>query len=85
MPLVVPGINSSMGNNNNNSRSEWINKLLGKKLTESTTDVNCFAKKDLPPLHRVLKRGDVTTMDYQPDRLNIHVDDDGTIRDVRYG
>lgn len=24
--------------------------------------------RDLPPLHRVLRRGDVTTLDYQPDR-----------------
>lgn len=33
MPLVVPGINSSFGD-----KSEWVNKLMGKKLTDSTTD-----------------------------------------------
>lgn len=35
MPLLVPGINTSLG-----EQSEWINKLMGKKLTEETTDVN---------------------------------------------
>lgn len=35
MPLVVPGVNSSMGD-----KSEWVNKLIGKKLSETTSDVN---------------------------------------------
>ena len=33
MPLVVPGINSSLGD-----KSEWVNKLMGKKISESTGD-----------------------------------------------
>lgn len=39
MPLVVPGINACMG-----EKDGWVNKLMGKKITESTTDVNvcCF-------------------------------------------
>ncbi|GAD96628.1 conserved hypothetical protein [Paecilomyces variotii No. 5] len=80
MPLVVPGINSSFGD-----KTEWVNKLMGKKLTDSTNDATSFAKKDLPQTHRVVKPGDMTTMDHNPDRLNIHVDDDGTVRDVKYG
>lgn len=33
MPLVVPGINSSMGD-----KSEWVNKLMGKKISETASD-----------------------------------------------
>lgn len=33
MPLVVPGINSNMGD-----KSEWANKLMGKKISDSTSD-----------------------------------------------
>lgn len=33
MPLVVPGINSSMGD-----KSEWANKLMGKKISDSGSD-----------------------------------------------
>lgn len=35
MPLIVPGVNSSLGN-----ASEWTQKLVGKKISESTSDVN---------------------------------------------
>ncbi|KAJ5086438.1 hypothetical protein NUU61_007745 [Penicillium alfredii] len=79
MPLVVPGVTSSLGD-----QSEWVNKLMGKKISE-TSDATSFAKKDLPESHRVLKPGDMKTMDHKPERLNIHVDDDGTVRDVNYG
>lgn len=36
MPLVVPGINNTSGGA---SQEEWLNKLAGKKLTESSSDV----------------------------------------------
>lgn len=36
MPLVVPGINSSLGDNT----GEWAQKLVGKKISESSSDVN---------------------------------------------
>ncbi|EEA20607.1 hypothetical protein TMatcc_000601 [Talaromyces marneffei ATCC 18224] len=82
MPLVVPGIHSSLAENKKN---DWLDELMGKKLTDSKTDELSFAKQDLPPNHRIL--GPDTTMipDYQPDRLIIRVDDEGTVRDVRYG
>jgi len=44
-----------------------------------------FAKKDLPEKHRVVKEGDMMTMDHNPDRLNIHVADDGTVTKVTHG
>lgn len=31
MPLVVPGINNTGG-----SKDEWLNKLVGKKISESS-------------------------------------------------
>lgn len=33
MPLVVPGINSDMGD-----KSEWVNKLMGKKISDTGSD-----------------------------------------------
>jgi len=33
MPLVVPGINSEMGD-----KSEWVNKLMGKKISDTGSD-----------------------------------------------
>lgn len=35
MPLVVPGIQTSL---TGNQTTDWVDKLLGKKLTDSTTD-----------------------------------------------
>jgi hypothetical protein len=106
MPLVVPGLQSKDGNNNND---DWMSKLMGKKLGEqhdemvrlsvspaSSSPLDCtvvqisnvcqtFAKQDLPKEHRVLKPDSMSTMDHKPERLNIHVDDDGTVKNVRYG
>ncbi|KAJ5186328.1 hypothetical protein N7449_011092 [Penicillium cf. viridicatum] len=79
MPLVVPGINSSFGD-----KSEWVNKLMGKKISDTSNETS-FAKKDLPETHRVLKPGDVKTMDHNPNRLNIHVNEDGVVHDVNSG
>ncbi|KAJ5794218.1 Proteinase inhibitor I78 [Penicillium paradoxum] len=79
MPLVVPGINTSMGD-----KSEWINKLMGKTISDTSNETN-FAKKDLPECHRVLKPDDMKTMDHNPNRLNVHVDGEGAVRDVNFG
>ncbi|KAE8378106.1 peptidase inhibitor I78 family-domain-containing protein [Aspergillus bertholletiae] len=78
MPLVVPQVNSG-------DKNEWLNKLAGKTITEETSDVTSFAKKDLPKSHRILKPGDMMTMDFRPDRLNVHLDDKGTVHDVNFG
>ncbi|KLJ10701.1 hypothetical protein EMPG_09869 [Blastomyces silverae] len=61
MPLIVPNVS-------NDDKADWAAKLLGKKLTESTSDNVSFAKKDLPPVHRVVKPGMAMTMDYKPER-----------------
>ncbi|PYH81958.1 hypothetical protein BO82DRAFT_71154 [Aspergillus uvarum CBS 121591] len=82
MPLVIPGINNTSGGS---SQDDWSHKLMGKTVTEGSSDVNSFAKKDLPETHRIVKPGDMTTMDHNPDRLNIHVDESGTVHNVNYG
>ncbi|EMD91755.1 hypothetical protein COCC4DRAFT_187825 [Bipolaris maydis ATCC 48331] len=80
MPLVVPGIQSKDGN----SKEEWMTKLMGKKIGEKHDEVT-FAKTDLPEQHRVLRPDSMKTMDFKPDRLNVHVDEDGTVKDVTHG
>ncbi|GKZ18975.1 hypothetical protein AbraIFM66951_001935 [Aspergillus brasiliensis] len=82
MPLVVPGINNT---SDGASQEDWLNKLAGKKLTDSSSDVTSFAKKDLPQQHRVIKPGDAMTMDMRPERMNIHVSEDGTVHNVTFG
>jgi hypothetical protein len=64
MPLVVPGITGGA-----NNADDWTTKLMGKKLTDSTSDHSSFSKKDLPANHRVIEGGSAMTMDYKPDRL----------------
>ncbi|OJD15985.1 hypothetical protein AJ78_03817 [Emergomyces pasteurianus Ep9510] len=61
MPLVVPNVS-------NDDKADWSAKLLGKKLTDSTSDNMSFAKKDLPPAHRVVQPGTAVTLDFKPDR-----------------
>jgi len=80
MPLVVPGINSTGGGGSN-----WTTKLMGKTLGNDNNETT-FAKKDLPQNHRVVGHEDgFMTMDHVPDRLNIHVDKDGTVKKVTHG
>ncbi|KAJ9630578.1 hypothetical protein H2203_001101 [Taxawa tesnikishii (nom. ined.)] len=81
MPLVVPGMMSSSGDD---KTSKWMNDLMGKKLGDGH-DQMTFAKKDLPKQHRVIEEGGMSTMDFNPDRLNIHVGKDGTVNKVTHG
>ncbi|KAF2151242.1 hypothetical protein K461DRAFT_169838 [Myriangium duriaei CBS 260.36] len=80
MPLVVPGMQS----NNTSQSEEWANKLMGKKLGDKHDEVT-FARNELPEKHRVVNEGDMMTMDYNPDRLNVHVAKDGTVSKVNHG
>jgi len=79
MPLVVPGINSGGGKDKS---EEWSNKLVGKKLVDGTPDSTSFAKKDLPKETRVIEPGAIVTKDFNPDRLNVHLKEDGTVSHV---
>jgi len=80
MPLVVPGITSTSGG----ASSDWQNKLMGKKIGDASDEMT-FAKKDLPKEHRVVKEGDMMSMDHKPERLNVHVGEDGTVSKVTHG
>ncbi|KAL2043645.1 hypothetical protein N7G274_003952 [Stereocaulon virgatum] len=80
MPLVVPGMMGGSGN----QQQEWMNKLVGKTITDGNSDATSFAKQDLPKEHRVLKPGAITTQDFKPDRMNIHLAEDGTVRHVDF-
>lgn len=99
MPLVVPGINSTSGDN----AEEWQNKLVGKKLSESEstetvsssrsyepvhlrlTTCKVFCKRDLPEETRIIEPGMMVTKDFKENRLNVHLKDDGTVSHVVKG
>ena len=44
-----------------------------------------FCKKDLPEQCRVIGPNQMVTMDFRPDRLNVHVREDGVVSHVRHG
>ncbi|EFY85643.1 PUA RNA binding domain protein, putative [Metarhizium acridum CQMa 102] len=81
MPLVVPGITSQPGS----KTEEWQNKLVGKKLSDTEHTETLFCKKDLPQEHRVIGPGEGVTMDFKENRLNVHLDDKGTVSHVTHG
>ncbi|CAZ86144.1 unnamed protein product [Tuber melanosporum] len=71
---------------NRTSEAEWRTKLSGKKIVDGQANsVDTFSKKDLPEKHRVVPPGAVVTKDYYPDRLNVHVDEQGNATHVTYG
>lgn len=80
MPLVVPGVQSTGGD----AGQEWMSKLAGKKLGEEHNETT-FATTDLPKEHRVLKPDSMKTMDFKPDRMNVHVDEEGVVKNVTHG
>lgn len=44
-----------------------------------------FCKKDLPETHRIIKPGQPVTRDFKPERLNVHLKEDGTVSHVVHG
>ncbi|KAH8808149.1 hypothetical protein F5884DRAFT_791256 [Xylogone sp. PMI_703] len=80
MPLVVPGINSQGGDS---KTEEWTNKLVGKKLGDNH-DATTFARAELPKETRVIKPGEMVTKDFNPNRLNVHLSEDGTVSHVNH-
>ncbi|TDZ22340.1 Uncharacterized protein C8034_v000524 [Colletotrichum sidae] len=82
MPLVVPGINN---NAPDDRTAEWTNKLVGKKLHEEESNETTFSKRDLPEQTRIIEPGMMVTKDFKPDRLNVHVKEDGTVSHVAHG
>ncbi|KAM0257321.1 hypothetical protein ACHAQJ_004408 [Trichoderma viride] len=81
MPLVVPGIMT----NSDDKTEEWTNKLVGKTFSESESNETMFCKRDLPETHRIVKPGSMQTRDFNPNRLNVHLKEDGTVSHVVHG
>lgn len=52
---------------------------------ETDHDVQMFCKKDLPEKCRVITPGMMVTRDMDPDRLNVHLNEDGTVSHVLHG
>ncbi|QIW97136.1 hypothetical protein AMS68_002654 [Peltaster fructicola] len=60
----------------------WMQKLVGKKIG---TTHDATAKADLPHQHRIIVPGFMYTLDWEPDRLNIHTDSAGVVVTVKFG
>ncbi|KAI1330995.1 hypothetical protein F5Y16DRAFT_361885 [Xylariaceae sp. FL0255] len=82
MPLVVPGITD---NSAGDKTQDWTNKLVGKTVSDDSHSSTNFCKKDLPQQCRVIEPGMMVTRDHNPDRLNVHVKEDGTVSHVMHG
>ncbi|KAK3292101.1 putative PUA RNA binding domain protein [Chaetomium fimeti] len=80
MPLVVPGVTAD--NVSADEAQVWLSKLAGKTLTEGPSTETTFCKTELPQQTRVIEPGMMVTKDYQPDRLNVQVKEDGTVSHV---
>lgn len=68
----------------------WRDKLVGRILLENDQESTLSEgeyvyKKDLPQPNRVVKKGSFVTMDFRPNRLNVHVDDRMKVTGVEYG
>lgn len=73
---------------NPQAQQDWSKKLVGKTYVEgdvATTDENTFTKASLPQPSRVCKPGGLFTMDYNTERLNVHVDDKNVVTHVSLG
>jgi hypothetical protein len=87
MPLVVPGVNNNATatSSGNPKDEEWTQKLVGKKLHDSESNETTFCKKDLPEPTRIIEPGSMVTKDFRVDRLNVHLQEDGTVSHVAHG
>ncbi|KAL2267818.1 hypothetical protein VTJ83DRAFT_5095 [Remersonia thermophila] len=83
MPLVVPGVTAN--NMGEDQILEWTNKLVGKTISEGPSSETTFCKTELPEKTRVIHPGSIVTRDYREDRLNVHVNEDGTVSHVTKG
>lgn len=60
--------------------------LIGLKFVDgNSNDPNVITRERLPNNCRVIPAGNVVTMDWVPDRLNVHLDEDGNVKKVKKG
>ncbi|CAK7223473.1 hypothetical protein SBRCBS47491_005217 [Sporothrix bragantina] len=83
MPLVVPGVTAN--NLGDSKTQEWMTKLMGKTLTDGASSETAFSKSDLPKDARIIPYGATATNDHAPDRLNVSLNEDGTVANVHHG
>ncbi|GAW26005.1 putative pua RNA binding domain-containing protein [Rosellinia necatrix] len=81
MPLNFLGTSSNSGD----PTQDWTNKLVGKTVSDSSHSETNFCKKDLPQQCRVIHPGMLVTKDFRPERLNVHVREDGIVSHVQHG
>ncbi|KFX92073.1 hypothetical protein O988_07440 [Pseudogymnoascus sp. VKM F-3808] len=80
MPLVAPGITGDVVP----QTQDWTNRLMGKTIGDES-NATTFAMSELPENTRIIPEGQATTMDFQENRLNVHLAKDGTVRQVNQG
>lgn len=98
MPLVVPGISGNPGDKTEAWTNKLVGKKLGDEPSNETVcslgrdsgpgaDLcrQTFAKTDLPKETRVVEPGMMVTKDHNPERLNVHLKEDGTVSHVSHG
>ncbi|THD00304.1 hypothetical protein EYZ11_000197 [Aspergillus tanneri] len=69
-------------------QQQWKDKLLGKKYVEgeiTDTSTETFSSNILPEKHRILKPDSMRTMNFDPQRVNVHVNDQKVCTDVTMG
>ncbi|PLN79541.1 hypothetical protein BDW42DRAFT_126191 [Aspergillus taichungensis] len=67
---------------------KWQQALVGKKYVEggaSAESDNTFSEATLPEKKRIVNPGVFLTMDFQKDRLNVHLDDNKVCTKVTMG
>jgi hypothetical protein len=101
MPLVVPGLMGNSGDKTDEWTNKLVGKKLSEQESNETVracrplplespdtdsgNSQTFCKRDLPQETRVIEPGQVVTKDFKPDRLNIHLKEDGTVSHVQHG
>ncbi|MFI5803290.1 I78 family peptidase inhibitor [Streptomyces sp. NPDC051561] len=68
--------------------AQWVGKTLvrnGEKPPTGTPADRLVHERDIPKPYRVITPGSFVTQEYNPDRLNIYLDDAGVITRVNFG
>jgi hypothetical protein len=65
--------------------SSWIGKTLVRKTEAQAAVDGVVLETTIPQPYRVLLPDSMMTMDFNPERINVHVDDSNKIQKVRRG
>ncbi|KAL0077544.1 hypothetical protein J3Q64DRAFT_1768186 [Phycomyces blakesleeanus] len=72
-----------------NNADEWKERLIGKTILgedEETTlsSSETFNELELPKPYRLLAPGSIMTRDFNPNRLNVFIDEEKVVTNVYY-